>query len=223
MNEAPAQATRRETRAIWGAAVALLLFIAICGIATARLDVRSAIPYGLIFVATAFALWYAARAGRRTNRRVRLAEARLRAAAEALPDGLVILDRDDRIVYFNSRYPEHLVEPLRESLAIGRRFEDWLREGLYSGPIYHEEMGASFIDDRLARRSEAPYEHVHRVADGDGCASGKTPPRTAVASCCRPTSPTREAGRHSCACSPSRSSRRGTRWKSPTPAMASPT
>lgn len=167
MHEAPSpDTTGRESRAVRAAALGLLLFIAICGIATARVDPRAAIPDALIFLATAGAIWYAARAGRRRTRRLCLAEARLRAAAEALPDGLVILDRHDRIAYFNSRYPEHLVEPLREGLAIGRPFEDWLREGMCLGPIYHEEMGAAFLEDRLALRAKGRSEHVHRVADG---------------------------------------------------------
>lgn len=167
MHEAPASdAIDGENRAAWAAALALLLFIGVCGLATVRVAPGAALPSALTFLGAAGAMWYAARAGRRSVRRLRLAEARLRAAAEALPDGLVILDSDDRIAYFNPRYPEHLVEALRGGLAVGRTFEDWLREGTDRGPIYHEEMGPSFLEDRLRLRREGRSEHVHRVADG---------------------------------------------------------
>ena len=80
----------------------------------------------------------------RTFRNLRAAEGRLEAAAEALPDGLVVFDRDDRIVFYNSRYPEMMTEALREGLALGKRFEDWMREGIERGPVYHPDMGAGF-------------------------------------------------------------------------------
>lgn len=167
MHEASAQdGTGRESRAVWATALALLLFILLCGVWTARTSPLAAVPYGLILLAAAGVLWYAIRASRRTSHRIRLAEARLRAAAEALPDGLVILDRDDRIAYHNSRYPEHLVPALRDSLAVGRHFEEWLRDGARQGHIYHEEMGAAFLEGRLALRATGRSEHVHRVADG---------------------------------------------------------
>ena len=35
----------------------------------------------------------------------REAEARFLAAAESIPDGLAILDAEDRFVFYNSRYP----------------------------------------------------------------------------------------------------------------------
>ena len=36
----------------------------------------------------------------------REAEARFLAAAESIPDGLAILDAEDRFVFYNSRYPD---------------------------------------------------------------------------------------------------------------------
>lgn len=98
--------------------------------------------------------------------RLRAVEARARAAADALPDGLAIFDAQDRLVFHNARYPEHLLSPLREGLAIGKRFDDWLREGLARGPIYHPDMGPDFIERRLAMRAAGVMEHEHRIADG---------------------------------------------------------
>ena len=100
----------------------------------------------------------------RAIRNLRTAEGRLQAAAEALPDGLVVFDRDDRIVFYNSRYPEMMTGALREGLAIGKRFEDWMREGIARGPVYHPEMGEDFLEQRLAMRRGAAQRarHPHR-------------------------------------------------------------
>ena len=50
---------------------------------------------------------------------LRASEARFLAAAESIPDGLVILDAEDRIVFYNSRHPELLPPALREVLRPG--------------------------------------------------------------------------------------------------------
>lgn len=168
MQEARGQSgAERVNRGIWATALGLLLFAAICGIVTARVYPWAALPYAVILPATALAIWHAARTGRRANHVLGLVEARSRAAAEALPDGLAILDRHDRIVYFNPRFPENLAEPLRAELALGRTVDEWLRAAMERGPILHEEMSATFIEDRLKERSSGTAtEHVHRTADG---------------------------------------------------------
>jgi PAS domain S-box-containing protein len=88
------------------------------------------------------------------------------AAAESLVDGLLIFDPDDRIAFYNSRYPEHLAPSLRAALAPGKRFPDWIREGLANGPIYHPDMGPDFPQRRLAMRALERSDHEHRLADG---------------------------------------------------------
>ena len=55
---------------------------------------------------------------------------------------------------------------LREGLALGKRFEDWMREGLARGPVYHPDMGEDFLEKRLAMRMEPRNEHAFRIADG---------------------------------------------------------
>ena len=102
--------------------------------------------------------------GRDVTERV-AAEARFLAAAETLPDGLAIFDADDRLVYHNSRYPEHQALHLRATLELGQRFEDWLRAGMASGPIHHPDMG-DFLARRLALRRLDLSDHVEHLADG---------------------------------------------------------
>jgi PAS domain S-box-containing protein len=97
------------------------------------------------------------------------AEARFLAAAESIPDGLAILDSEDRFVFYNSRYPSHLPANLRQVLRLGQRFEDWVRAGAAIGPVYHPDMGEDFVDRRLALRVDDEHEHEHKLADGRWC------------------------------------------------------
>ena len=89
----------------------------------------------------------------RAEAALRASEARFLAAAESIPDGLVILDAEDRIVFYNNRHPELLPPALREGLALGIRFEDWIRDGLARGPVYHPDMGPDYA--RAAARVAA--------------------------------------------------------------------
>ena len=73
--------------------------------------------------------WFAAvseafAAGRGLQARLAASEARLKAAAESIPDGLAIFDSDDRLAFHNSRYPEHLTDNARATMALGKRWLD---------------------------------------------------------------------------------------------------
>src|SRR5689334_3438076 len=105
---------------------------------------------------------------RRRTREARLAagEARFRAAAESLRDGLAIFDAEDRLVYHNARYPENLTEGLRATLALGKRWTGWWREAAALGPVFHPEMGGDYLERRLAEREEPLLDREHRLADG---------------------------------------------------------
>ena len=70
---------------------------------------------------------------RRIAEALRASEARFVGAAESLPDGLLILDAEDRIVFFNGRHRELLPPALQAALRIGITFEDFIREGLRPG------------------------------------------------------------------------------------------
>ena len=103
---------------------------------------------------------------RRAEAALRASEARFQAAAESLPDGMAILDAEDRVVFYNSRHPEHLPPALREVLRPGVRFEDFVRQGSARGPVYHPDMGEGYAERRLAARREGRLEHEHKHADG---------------------------------------------------------
>ncbi|MFZ1429699.1 MAG: PAS domain S-box protein [Geminicoccaceae bacterium] len=105
-------------------------------------------------------------ARREAEERLRASEARFLAAAESIPDGIAIFDAEDRFVFHNSRYPQHLTDNLRRGLRLGIRFEDWIRQALAQGPVYHPDMGPEFAASRLALRREERAEHEHRIIDG---------------------------------------------------------
>ena len=88
------------------------------------------------------------------------------AAAESLMDGLAIYDADDRLVYHNSRYPEHAPPGLRAGLRIGARFEDMVRAAAADGGMYHPDMGADFVARRLTDRAAPTQDQEFRIADG---------------------------------------------------------
>ncbi|WP_297977388.1 PAS domain S-box protein, partial [uncultured Amaricoccus sp.] len=163
----PDKSAARISRTIWGSAGTVMAVAAAGGAwAFARDGAAAALPFALIVAVTGLLAWYVAQVAGRADRHLRVAEGRLEAAAEALPDGLVVFDRHDRIAFFNSRYPEMMTEALREGLAVGKRFEDWMREGIARGPVYHPDMGEDFLEQRLAMRMERRNESVLRIADG---------------------------------------------------------
>ena len=103
---------------------------------------------------------------RRAEQALRESEARFFGAAESIPDGLMILDPEDRIVFYNERHVELVPDALREGLRTGIRFGDWIRESLARGPIYHADMGPNYAIERLAARREERTEREHKHADG---------------------------------------------------------
>ena len=115
--------------------------------------------------------WFAAvseafGAGRSLQARLAASEARLKAAAESIPDGLAIFDPDDRLVFHNSRYPEHLTDNARATMALGKPWLVWVREAAELGPIYHPDMGPDYLADRIADRERGVVDREHRLSDG---------------------------------------------------------
>lgn len=160
------RATALRARTAAGAAP-LLALIAGCGAwAAAQAGPAAAVPFALIGLATVLTALGASRQVARELARLRRIGDRLRAGADAIPDGLAVFDASDRLVFFNTRYPDHLLPSMRGELRLGRRFEDILRSALGDGPLYHADMGADFPARRLAMRARQHSEHEQHLIDG---------------------------------------------------------
>jgi diguanylate cyclase (GGDEF)-like protein/PAS domain S-box-containing protein len=85
---------------------------------------------------------------------LQLAHQRLRDAFEAVPEGLVLFDADDRLVMWNSRYAE--MYPVHPNLTAGARFEDYLHQAIADG-AFPASRGreAEFVAERLAQHRQA--------------------------------------------------------------------
>jgi PAS domain S-box-containing protein len=105
-------------------------------------------------------------AAQAAERDARASQDRFVAAAEALMDGLAIYDADDRLVYFNSRYPDHAPPALRPALKLGVRFEDMVRAASAAGGMYHPDMGPDFVERRLTDHRAPIEDREFRIADG---------------------------------------------------------
>jgi PAS domain S-box-containing protein len=158
-------AAQPDARGIWTAAAALIALTAAAGLWAAN-AVGAVLPYAAVVAAAGATVLIAARATARELGRLRRIEAQLRAAIESLPDGLAVYDADERIVFYNARYPEHLMPALRRALAVGRRFHEVLRAGLAEEPVYHPDMGPDFAEKRIAMRALDHSDHTQRLADG---------------------------------------------------------
>jgi serine phosphatase RsbU (regulator of sigma subunit)/DNA-binding response OmpR family regulator len=108
------------------------------------------------------------RAGERLlqmEREMRSARSQLVAAVEALDDGFIYFDADDRLVLANEKYREFyaLSAP---ALVPGAKFEDILRYGLeygqFSDTLTQEDI---WIRERLAKRQESSRSQ-QRLQDG---------------------------------------------------------
>jgi signal transduction histidine kinase len=98
--------------------------------------------------------------------RAALAESRLRAAIDALPEGVVFLDPEGRYILWNQRYAE-IYHRSADLFAPGRRLEDTLRVGVERGD-YPDAVGREqqWIADRLAMMANPGRRHEQKLADG---------------------------------------------------------
>ncbi|MFN7003070.1 MAG: PAS-domain containing protein [Roseinatronobacter sp.] len=110
------------------------------------------------------------------------ARARLASAIEALEDGFVLFDPEDRVILSNERYRD-LHAPIRDRIIHGARFEDilragldcqlfpeaigreevWLAENLAYPPPEGHELEVGFADGRWIRVVERPTPEGGRV------------------------------------------------------------
>ncbi len=91
---------------------------------------------------------------------------RIWAAIEAIPDGFVLFDRDDRLLTCNERYRETYPESA-EAMVPGTRFEDILRHGLERGQ-HCDAIGRedAWLRDRMDQHRMADGVHEQQLTDG---------------------------------------------------------
>jgi len=94
------------------------------------------------------------------------ARATLVSAVEALQDGFVLYDADDRLVICNERYRE-IYKRSAEAIVPGARFEDILRHGLDNGE-YAEAIGREeeWLVERLANHRRSDNAIEQQLGDG---------------------------------------------------------
>lgn len=94
------------------------------------------------------------------------ARSTLEAAVDALQDGFVLFDADDRLVICNQRYRE-IYPRSAHAIVPGVRFEDILRQGLAQGE-YADAIGreADWLAERLERHREPDSEVEQHLSDG---------------------------------------------------------
>jgi CheY-like chemotaxis protein len=99
--------------------------------------------------------------------RASLAEARLRDAIDAIPEGVVFLDAEGRYVLWNRRYAE-IYHRSADLFRPGARLMDTLREGVRRGD-YPDAIGReeAWLAARAAKLADATGQrHEQQVADG---------------------------------------------------------
>lgn len=99
-----------------------------------------------------------------SEQKVREVETRLLEAIEALPDGFVFYDNEDRLVICNSRYRD-LYETSSEFMVPGATFEEIIRKGAERGQYQNaKEDREKWIEERL-RAHRNPGEIVEQHLD----------------------------------------------------------
>jgi signal transduction histidine kinase len=98
--------------------------------------------------------------------RAALAETRLRAAIDALPEGVVFLDPEGRYILWNQRYAE-IYHRSADLFAPGRKLVDTLVVGVARGD-YPEAVGREeeWIAERLGLMDRPGQRHEQRLSDG---------------------------------------------------------
>ncbi|MFN4171365.1 MAG: PAS-domain containing protein, partial [Pseudorhodobacter sp.] len=91
---------------------------------------------------------------------------RIWAAIEAIPDGFVLFDREDRLLTCNQRYRE-LYPESAEAMVPGATFEQILRHGLAHGQ-YADALGREedWLCERMTRHQEAAQAMEQELAGG---------------------------------------------------------
>jgi signal transduction histidine kinase len=133
-----------------------------------RLSILKRVRLGLARALTRLACWLQADQdpARHALERAALAEDRLRAAIDALPEGVVFLDPEGRYILWNQRYAE-IYHRSADLFAPGRRLAETLSEGVARGD-YPDAVGREdeWIADRLAMMANPGRRHEQKLSDG---------------------------------------------------------
>lgn len=107
------------------------------------------------------------RAVEQTSQALEQSEVRFRDAIEALPDGFVIFDKQDRLLACNSKYRD-IYDKTGNIIAPGRTFYDMTRDGYQSGQFKNSEGDdeASFVARRLKEHRNSQLASEIQLADG---------------------------------------------------------
>ncbi|HWB48640.1 MAG TPA: PAS-domain containing protein [Stellaceae bacterium] len=129
-----------------------------------------------------------------TEQALRAAREQLEEAIEAISEGFVLFDKDDRYVMTNSKYRE-MYPTMVDMFAPGTRYEDMLRVGLQRNLWVVDGDREAWLRQITAwhRATHEPQER--QLSDGAGCGSPNAVPGTAVSSASAPTSPSANAPR----------------------------
>lgn len=103
---------------------------------------------------------------RQVIERADAAERRFRDAMESLPNGFVLYDKDDRLIYSNSRYREVYANSA-EYILPGTSFEEIIRKGVENGQ-YPDAVGneEAWIAERLYHHQN-PGDAIEQQLPGD--------------------------------------------------------
>lgn len=87
-------------------------------------------------------------------------------AIEVIPEGIAVLDKEDRFVLWNAKYRE-MYGISRDTIFIGAKFEDVLRAGLERGQ-YPDAIGREerWLSERLTRHRQFTATHEQQIAGG---------------------------------------------------------
>ncbi len=91
---------------------------------------------------------------------------RIWAAIDAMPDGFVLYDREDRLLSCNQRYRD-IYQASAPAMVVGARFEDILRLGLEQG-LHADAVGREeeWLAERLAAHRNADGVQEQQLSDG---------------------------------------------------------
>lgn len=98
-----------------------------------------------------------------------LSGSRICAALEAIPEGIAIFDRDEKLLVFNRAF-RNRCHPARDAVQVGATMEDIvranLRGGLYQGLVEGTPEAEAWVQSRLRHHRECGAPQVFPYSDG---------------------------------------------------------